>query len=124
MSVPQYVGDKANIILLVTDDFGYGDLGGYGSKLSTSEIDRLWSTFSGIRYVLGTRFRDILFRNMPTTGLLWKSLLLLGGENTSFISFGDRGRSIGNLKFFVDAAHVVVHGMATDVELVRNFLFN
>jgi len=33
--------EKPNIILIFADDLGYGDLGCYGSKLRTAEIDRL-----------------------------------------------------------------------------------
>ncbi|MDF1753360.1 MAG: sulfatase [Verrucomicrobiales bacterium] len=33
--------DRPNIILIFVDDVGYGDIGCYGSKLSTPEIDRL-----------------------------------------------------------------------------------
>ena len=41
-SVDADVHDQApNIILILADDVGYGDLGCYGSKLSTPEIDRL-----------------------------------------------------------------------------------
>ncbi|EMI16202.1 arylsulfatase A [Rhodopirellula maiorica SM1] len=51
LGVAQFLGlapslaaaEKPNIILIFADDVGYGDLGCYGSRVSTAEIDRLAS---------------------------------------------------------------------------------
>ena len=40
--------DRPNIIVIICDDLGYGDLGCYGSKLATPNIDRLAA--QGVRF--------------------------------------------------------------------------
>jgi arylsulfatase A len=40
--------DRPNIIVIICDDLGYGDLGCYGSKLATPHIDRLAA--QGVRF--------------------------------------------------------------------------
>ena len=48
-AVPDAAGSKPNIILILADDLGYGDLGCYGSKLkSTPNIDRMAE--QGVRF--------------------------------------------------------------------------
>ena len=43
------VGDRPNVILLVADDLGYGDLSCYGAtSVSTPHVDRLAA--SGVRF--------------------------------------------------------------------------
>lgn len=48
-SVPPATGQKPNIVLIVSDDFGYGDSGPYGGGIGrgmpTPNIDRLASEF-------------------------------------------------------------------------------
>ena len=39
---------KPNILLIVLDDVGYGDLGAYGSEIQTPNMDRLAD--GGLRY--------------------------------------------------------------------------
>jgi arylsulfatase A-like enzyme len=47
-AAPNPRDDKPNIILIVADDLGYGDLGAYGGHIPTPNIDAL--ARSGIRY--------------------------------------------------------------------------
>jgi len=40
--------DRPNVVVIICDDLGYGDLGCYGSKISTPHLDRLAAT--GVRF--------------------------------------------------------------------------
>lgn len=40
--------DRPSIVLIITDDMGFSDLGGYGSEIETPQIDRLAA--SGVRF--------------------------------------------------------------------------
>ncbi len=46
--MPTTKPDRPNIIVIICDDLGYGDLGCYGSKLATPNIDRLAA--QGVRF--------------------------------------------------------------------------
>lgn len=50
MKTPFLAGkpDRPNVIVIICDDLGYGDLGCYGSKLATPNIDRLAT--QGVRF--------------------------------------------------------------------------
>ncbi len=47
-TLPAEKPDRPNIIVIICDDLGYGDLGCYGSKLATPNIDRLAA--HGVRF--------------------------------------------------------------------------
>lgn len=47
-SSPGHKPHRPNVIVMICDDLGYGDLGCYGSRIATKNIDRLAST--GVRF--------------------------------------------------------------------------
>ena len=40
--------NSTNVILIIVDDMGFSDLGGYGSEIDTPNIDRL--AYNGVRF--------------------------------------------------------------------------
>lgn len=52
LSIPTIAADKPNIIVIMADDLGYGDISAYGAhRLKTPHIDKLAST--GLRFTSG-----------------------------------------------------------------------
>lgn len=74
-----YAAERPNIVLIVSDDMGYSDLGCYGGEIETPHLDALAEN--------GVRFTDYYVNNMcwPTrsilmTGLYAKTALPRGGS--------------------------------------------
>ena len=72
-----------NILLVVADDLGYGDLGYLGSEIKTPNIDRLAAQ--------GVQFKDFhtAFTCSPTRAML------LTGVDSHLAGFGQYGRRNG-----------------------------
>ncbi|MCD8299313.1 MAG: arylsulfatase [Opitutae bacterium] len=50
-AAPAFSAEKPNVILIVADDLGYGDISAYGGKIRTPNIDRIAK--NGVRFTRG-----------------------------------------------------------------------
>lgn len=80
---PAWAQERPNILLIIADDLGYGDLGVYGGDINTPNIDALANT--------GQLFTQ--FHTAPTCAVT--RAMLLSGNNNNVAGFAVQGRNPG-----------------------------